>query len=499
MPDLNLILGVICAVIIIWQAIRGLGRGTVLQVVHLALCGASAFGAYKIVEYINTSLFADSTTQLATLLEMFESSLPLGEIGINLSDSVSYLSYTESILALPVSVFFSPIIFTLAYLLISSVAQFVYLILKGFIPRGFTSKTKGIGALIGAAEGVLICLILLVPFVAFNNVITDANTYADPNYEAEGNTVLEIADGFGVGALLDDFATITVDDAEVNLTDDAAKVVAIFVKYDKLAPLDTKAPGENEKEFLGFFVDTIGGSPYLATMASSVLSGAGNAMKDNVILFVVPEPYNMLTNVCFEIFATSNKDNLHADLLTMLDVYYLLSDEGIVSALENEGSENAVRDAFLVRDENGATLVDRVTSVISANEHTKPMINAITEISLAVLSESLGLGGTTVKYDDLKSSMNDVLAVDRENYATDEEYVSARNDTLNNTLVNNGITLDESIINDMGDYIDENYAGKSDLTDEEFNDIILSYYEIYEKNFASGTLPDQIPEDLIPQ
>ena len=52
----------------------------------------------------------------------------------------------------------------------------------------------------------------------------------------------------------------------------------------------------------------------------------------------------------------------------------------------------------------------------------------------------------------------------------------------------------------MSDYIAENYSGNEDITDEDINDAILSYYSSYVDYInGGGTLPDDIPDDLIPE
>lgn len=486
MPNLDLVLGLVMAAIVAWQVFRGWRRGIWWQILHIVLCCGSAYISYRLVSFISTNLLSGTVTEaVEKLLGAVEGVGPFAELGLNLSDAVSYFEYAELILALPVAVVLSPILFAVCYLLVDLVMQIVFYVLRIFLPRGFTPKTMSLGALGGVIEGLLISFVLLVPFVAANNLITDANLIADETYVAESNIIIETADKLGAGKLVDKFATIEIDGEETNLSEDTSKLIAVFFKYDQVKPIDKAAPDEADREFIRYFIDTVGESKYLSTMVSSVLSGAGNAMKDNIFVVNIPAPYNMLTNAGFEVFATSNKDNLRTDLHTLLDVYLLLADEGIINSLKTEGSENIMRDAFLVRDDEGKTLIDRITTLLNKNDHTKPMINAITEMSIAMLSESLGLDiDIAAKYDELKADINGVLALDPNSY-TPEEYVAARNDALGTALSNNGIQLDDAIINDMGDYIDENYSDVNELTEEQFNNIILSYYEIYENNLPT--------------
>ena len=58
----------------------------------------------------------------------------------------------------------------------------------------------------------------------------------------------------------------------------------------------------------------------------------------------------------------------------------------------------------------------------------------------------------------------------------------------------NGIELDPEIVGGIADYIDENVEVKDEYTDEEINDVILSYYDVYLEYQKNGTLPDGLPE-----
>ena len=48
-------------------------------------------------------------------------------------------------------------------------------------------------------------------------------------------------------------------------------------------------------------------------------------------------------------------------------------------------------------------------------------------------------------------------------------------------------TLTDEDIDGIGDYIDEHYGEDNELTDEEFNDIIFSYYDVYMQLQGKGS------------
>ena len=88
-------------------------------------------------------------------------------------------------------------------------------------------------------------------------------------------------------------------------------------------------------------------------------------------------------------------------------------------------------------------------------------------------------------YENLKTGLQDVTALRKDDYETDEEYKGAVSDKLDETLKGEGIELETDIIDKMADYVADNYAG-AELSDADVDDILLSYYDAYK---ATGELP----------
>ena len=100
-----------------------------------------------------------------------------------------------------------------------------------------------------------------------------------------------------------------------------------------------------------------------------------------------------------------------------------------------------------------------------------------------------------VSYESVKESVNEVLSVKREDFTTDEAYKTVLTATLDKALTDNGIELEEEIVSGIADHIDENYSDfVGELTDEEFNDILLEYFDAYLDYVNSGDLPEGITE-----
>ena len=125
----------------------------------------------------------------------------------------------------------------------------------------------------------------------------------------------------------------------------------------------------------------------------------------------------------------------------------------------------------------------------------------VTELSVALISSSIGLDeDATEVYNNVKEGMKDVLAIKPTDYPDTEEgkeqYKEDLSKELDTTLKENGIELEPEIIDGIADYIDENVEIKDEYTDEEINDVILSYYDAYVKYLEEngGEPPAGMPE-----
>ena len=205
-------------------------------------------------------------------------------------------------------------------------------------------------------------------------------------------------------------------------------------------------------------------------------------------------PLNSVMDDVMDILKTCSADTLKDDMHLIKNIYFLLADEEILLHI-NDGDN--LLDALITKDEGEEkTPVQRLIALINENERTKPLITTLTKLSITMLANGLGDVDFDVdqKYEELKGTMNDVLAVDQNNFATREEYIEEVTNVLDTNLRNNGIEIeDREIVTNIAEYIDENYGNTSEVTDEEFNDILLSYFDAYLEYQNSGEVPDNIP------
>ena len=117
---------------------------------------------------------------------------------------------------------------------------------------------------------------------------------------------------------------------------------------------------------------------------------------------------------------------------------------------------------------------------------------------------------TTEVYNEVKDGLKDVLAIERPTppiFADDmtfeereeaairyeeerQQYMQQMTESLDSTLRDNGIELEDELVSGIADYIDDNVDDKNEYSDDELNEIILSYYDVYLEYLENGGSAD---------
>ena len=115
----------------------------------------------------------------------------------------------------------------------------------------------------------------------------------------------------------------------------------------------------------------------------------------------------------------------------------------------------------------------------------KPLVTMLTKLSLSIMMNDVGVEKGNEVYDTVKEGVTGVISIDKTQYETEEEYVDAVSDSLDKTLNDHDIDLAPEIVDSMAKYVADNYSDLEEITDDEINDTILSYYEAY-YNYVNG-------------
>ena len=280
---------------------------------------------------------------------------------------------------------------------------------------------------------------------------------------------------------------VRVNGEAVDMREQAVTLFAVCEETADLQGTDFTTLTEQDKALIVRMTNRLNESPYVLDIFSSVMRGTVRALDGGYIEISMSEPYNSTFRNSVHIFADSSAENLSEDIETLRNIYFLLSDDGVLVAIAN-GDDKEVTDALTTADDSGEIVMRRIIRELDQNEHTRPLVSELSKLSVSLMAGSFGDGvsdDVVATYENLKTGLQDVTALRKDDYETDEEYKGAVSDKLNETLKGEGIELEADIIDKMADYVADNYAG-AELSDADVDDILISYYDAYK---ATGELP----------
>jgi len=471
----------------VWEAWRGYCRGAVRQGAHAAFMILSAFIAYwatcGFVDKAMSELADYNAAELLAAPEIADSIPAFVHTLIEKADA----TVLEYVLSAPLTVILAPVIFFILFIVILLLAKIVCAValtlLSIFLGE---KKLRYVGMAIGAVQGFAIALVLLMPFAGIVGVVSDsveeASIEESELVQVEENGVISMARKLGGDSLLRSFSTVEIDGKEYVLSEEAKSLFTLLLMGEDISEADFAALTAEEKDSLDGMLNIIYDSEYLTALFSGALGLGGEITGDLANELELEENYRGLFTAMGQVFSEGDAEVFEADLETLKSAYYILCDSGALSAI-TEGSD-ALSEAMAQKDEDGRTVVSRVTSILNKNDRTRPIVNELTKLSLQLLAA----GDDTVSevvYENVKAGVTETLTIDKAAYETPEEYKAAVTESLDATLKENSIELEPEVVSDMADYIDENYEDLKDATDEQINEIILSYHDAYMKYLES--------------
>ncbi|MBQ7387130.1 MAG: CvpA family protein [Clostridia bacterium] len=515
MDIIVLVVTVIFVLFILFEFLRGIRRGVYRQALHAAFTLSSAVIAFFVARGLtDLTLKLFGTDTIAGVLNALQAEGAIVSERFVAGELAEYLSAIEWLAVLPVSTLVVPIVFTVSFIIINLLSKIVFVIVRALcrVPDTKDDVDKMFfGAMIGAVEGLMVAMIIFLPVFNAVGIIdegvdaireVDDGQYTE-NLDGYDETLGVLADApvvkmtnlLGGRAVVNEFSKIEIDGESVVLRDELITLTSVIFEYasldDGLSELD-----ENEKSVLRSATEKLTSSIYLSTIVADVLSDSSRIIEDGVInIDSDADPSAFAIHGITEVFVSATKYNLKEIFDTILDAYFYMSDQKILPALLGEES---VDGSVSIVDENGKNKITGVSEILNKCEYTRPLVTVLSKMMLtAVFDEySSEHGDITKTYEDVKESFANVIAVKRDNYETVEEYKAARQEALNNVFLEHGVdNADPEVLEDICDYLDDEYPDLDSVDDERFNDIIfsgISYYtEKMEREYNEDTSTEQ--------
>ncbi len=486
-------------------ALKGLTRGISRQVIRIITIAASVIIAFFISTAVYNALIDFLNGKTMDELVVWLNGSVLAGSGTDFSWLTNIdMETLELVLTLPMALIVMPIIFVILFVLISGIMLIIHAILCAIF--GLSKKrnnllTRLLGMALGLIQGVAVAGLLLTPFVgicvAVEETVTVLNEEA-PEEEATvaltevydtyiksltDNIVFKAYSNLGINAIYESIATVDINGSEFNTTTLLPDFASITGQAMQLKGADFKNLTPENEASINAIVDVIDRDDYIKKVAAGAIKTLGHFFTSgDVGMQKLGEPLDSLILAAMEIFTTTDETTVVADFTTIKDVYFILSRDKVLSSFD-QGSD-ALLATLTKQDAEGVTTVTKVMDTINKNERTKALTKLITQISISVISNKTGLDESNAQtYDNVIAGINNgAIKINKNEYATEEEYVDAVAVSLDATLKENNIDVEPEIVDDMAQYIADNYSDKDEITEEEANDIILSYYDAYMKN-----------------
>lgn len=486
--------------------LKGFGRGAVRQTVRTVTIVISAIISLVAIDSITAGLSemcADKTLDEVVMMLGLDVPENMMEL-FTCFDAVT----AERVVDLPLMAVIAPLVFTVIFVLVSAILFIAHAIVCAIF--NLSGKRAGIisrliGMAVGAVQGVAVAIIFLLPVMNLVGIASDTNdgivehhpndyeelavcqVYDEYIRDTRESAVFNIAYSLGGNMLCDSFATINIEDEEVNLRDELSLVLVAADDFIELGEFDWTNPTDEQCEALENIIDKLSHDTYVASILSGTMRGLATSIDTGVIVFELEEPVLGVMNSLVSIFTTLNEDNFARDMDTIMEVYLLLAREDVLETLASHPDD--ITATFIAENEAGETVIKRVITTIQSNTHMKPLVTMLTKLSVSIMMQDVGIENGDEAYDTIKDGITNVIAIDKTQYETEEEYVTAVSESLDTTLKEHDIVLAPEIVDNMAGYLasqDYSELGLENITEDEVNDVIISYYDAYLKYINEG-------------
>ena len=492
-------------------ALLGLARGLFRQTFRLVTIGASALVAFiatrsvmpEVVAYLNETPLEELIASAGVPLEQGITEL-IGSFGNEIATYV---------LALPIALIVAPLIFILAFVAVSAVAWLFHKIICGIF--GFTRKnnnfiTRIFGAGVGAVQGAAVALILLMPVFGLLNVAEVAVTDIKENHpdsaytevisaaydeafgELNNSSIYKVAAAFPI-TVYKSYQEIDINGHKINTLDVVTTAANIYVQIGDLDGSDLASLTAEDKAVIDGILETVEEDYYTRVLVSGALHVVAYTIDTgelDISFEGADAQIETLISDIIKILATSSPETIPEDLETFKQVYYLLSDAGILSL------EGDLFEAFLATDENGQTIMSRLNNALVSNPRTLVICKDLAEVAMTIVLSSTGFDEVVAPetVENVKNTLNEVISIKKEDYATEEEYKSDVQNKIDESLKENDIALEPEQVEKITDFVIEQFEGKEEVSDADMMNFMSEYYNVYVEMLNKGEEVPEIPE-----
>ena len=511
----------------LWGAFQGFRRSIFRQVIHVVVTFITAVIAFSLTsgacDAILESFVELTPAELVANLEqaLLENGVVLTEEVKNvlINFDMSTIGYA---LALIINTIAAPAVFAILFGIVAIVGKVVTSVVCFFVPKGQTLTFKILGIVGGIIEGALIAGVVLLPLVGWVNIAGGAvnvvreNSLPDDASAAEvvefydetvlpleKHVIFQMVGTLGGNDALEKLATIEVDGQKKDLRPEFNTLIKLSYSVSKLSGTDFLNLEESDKRIIDSIIDDCDSSIIISRIACGVINGLADAIEEGAIPVEVTDNYHAIIMEAVSILGSekTNTTTLKANLTTFKNIYFILSDDGVLSVFNVEGgdattTESKLTEALTKKDAFGNTVLNKVINELDKNENTRSLIPLVGKIAISAIYDSLGIPENAEEaYEKVKEGIQDVLTTDTS--APDAKETIA--DSLAETLEGIGIpvsdngeegTISSEAIDTMAEYVmdkqdeikeklESENIDIENISDADILNVLLSYYTNY--------------------
>ena len=504
---------------VFFGVIFGFKRGFSKSVVRIITMALAAAGAFLVAANITSAIAGvigdKGLVGLLKDLESYTGSI----ISEQMYEVIGSFDVKTAVIVISIilAVIIAPVTFILLFYLFKLVSLLIFFLISAML--GLSGRHKGFvsrfcGMIVAVAQSAIIIGVVLLPlagFAALADEITD-NLIKETDNEDTKTALTEIREEILDDVLENPIISVIIDAGGKDLFKTLTSIEYDgdkYCAYDEFVVLsgiagevgtieDWNNPTEEDNRVLERVTAKISDNSFTSTVISGVMRGFSDAVVNGPVSVTDDPTLGTFVNSVFTVFSTSTEENLEGDLTTVTHVYYILGKYGVIDSFSDDVK---LRQALL--EKHGAegeekTVIDYVVDELYLNERTAPIVDSLTEISIKVMCAQMGMENAGEIYESVKGDVKDVLVLNADDFDSEDEYLDHVKGDLDAALKLNGITVDDKTLDNMSQYIADNYGDTSEdeLTDEDINRAILSYYNAYAEANPDFKLEDYNPEGI---
>lgn len=464
----------------IGQAIRGGRRHFGRSLLNLIATIASAAISAVILHTVVSGLDESMTNQLVSALASREETKSLAN-GLQ-SLKTSLPDVYELLIGLPVSLV-APLVFVILYWLIGTPMWILYIVLAALLfprrPRDeYSPLSKLLGALLGAANGLAVAFIYILPLAGYltisggvmdtlapafegNATFTQVqNAYDEYKEPIENHPVVDIV--WSCGEDLFDYITVVSYDYQdntykVSLQTESVLYAQIITDAKPLFRVPVKDYTTTQTDAIKRIASDIESSNSLKIVISGLLSGACHAWDEGEpFLSVVQAPVSSdatvqsLLDSAIDTLKNTTPETVGNDLCAVADMIGVMVEHDIFNVINTpDGLMNMLSDEDFISDFMGA---------IEQSETLRTFMVDATKVGVqTVMKEKISQDNYNQAVNTLSTEAATVLN-DLAQYDTKEAQVEAMTDMVEDVMEQYNVTQGKAILPYVAEFVIDEFA-----------------------------------------